>query len=121
MRAKALIAYCLFTGNYGNKGGGAYLDYSTIHDCEIINNHASAAGTDPINSGNGGGGGILLANNNTVAYNCLIKGNSASFGGGAMVRTNTSMYNCILIDNTAAKSGGGISLMAATMAESFTM
>ncbi|KAA6303201.1 MAG: hypothetical protein EZS26_000606 [Candidatus Ordinivivax streblomastigis] len=109
MRAKALIAYCLFTGNYGNKGGGAYLDYSTIHDCEIINNHASAAGTDPINSGNGGGGGILLANNNTVAYNCLIKGNSASFGGGAMVRTNTSMYNCILIDNTAAKSGGGIS------------
>jgi hypothetical protein len=108
-RSKNEIAYCLITNNTGNKGGGAYLDYTTIHDCEITNNSVPTDGLIPRCSGNGCGGGLLVASSAPGAvYNCRIEGNTASFGGGIVVRAGSSMYNSIITGNTASQSGGGI-------------
>ncbi|MDR1121824.1 MAG: right-handed parallel beta-helix repeat-containing protein [Dysgonamonadaceae bacterium] len=110
IRAKTEIANCLITNNTANKGGGAYLDCTTIHHCKITNNSAATTASEPLNSGVGGGGGLLMANTapGCVAYNCWIERNTASFGGGLVVRAGSKAYNCIIVNNTASQSGGGL-------------
>lgn len=107
IRSKSEIYNCLITGNKGNKGGGAYLDLVTIHDCEIVGNSVPTTAETSIGNINGGGGGLLLVA--CEAYNLYVAENTASYGGGLFPRTTTKVYNSIIVDNTASQSGGGIS------------
>ena len=51
----------------------------------------------------GQGGGIYCDSAGGVASNCILTGNSASYGGGAC---NGTLYNCILTGNSAYYGGG---------------
>ncbi|MBN2703262.1 MAG: PKD domain-containing protein [Pontiellaceae bacterium] len=61
-----------------------------------------------ITNGNGGyssGGGISCLDTTPVVTNCIISGNSASYGGGMYSGTAN---NCILSGNSAFEHGGGM-------------
>ena len=51
----------------------------------------------------GQGGGIYCESAEGVASNCILTGNSASYGGGA---GNGTLYNCVLTGNSAYYGGG---------------
>lgn len=108
IRYRTEIYNCLITGNHSdNKGGGGYFDAAAIHNCEITNNSTVTGEAKPIGSGKGGGGGLFLANaTGTVAYNCYVSDNKASFGGGVFVN-GSKLYNCVIVNNTAT-SGSAI-------------
>lgn len=104
------IYNCLIKDNKGNKGGAAYFDNVTIHDCEIMGNSVPTDQNSYMGNTAGGGGGLLLASG--TAYNCYISGNTASFGGGAFVRNTAKLYNSIIINNISEVSGSAISFEA---------
>jgi hypothetical protein len=111
-RASAVeIAYCLVTNNKAIKGGGAYIDYASVHDCEFTENEAAETASITLYQGNqsGGGGGMLVANTGSATvYNNIIARNRAAFGGGVHLRANARLYNNIITDNTSTYSGSGI-------------
>lgn len=110
IRYQTEVYNCLITENTANKGGAAYFDQVTIHDCEITNNSVPMTAAKPIGNVNGGGGGLLLApeGDGCRAYNLFISGNEASFGGGVYVRSKSKLYNSVIVNNTAQTSGSGI-------------
>jgi hypothetical protein len=113
--------------------GGAISSYdsfgpsqSSISDCNITGNHASAVGggiylgkyyaniSGSTISGNSAanGGGLCVKNIGTVLDNCTISGNTAtSAGGGVFLKNYTtalSFHNCTIATNSAAITGGGL-------------
>ncbi|KAA6303762.1 MAG: hypothetical protein EZS26_000313 [Candidatus Ordinivivax streblomastigis] len=103
--------YCLIQGNKGKNGGGAYVERGTLRNSEIKNNWTRADGASSAgNAANAGnGGGVFLITGGKV-YNCLISGNTSSYGGGAFLgnSANDLFYNNIVVNNTA-KNGSAIS------------
>ncbi len=81
-----------------------------VQDCLIQNNVVDVA------SGNAMGGGVSCNSGNadpdTVAYNCIIKNNTATHGGGVRVNgKGVVVYNCIIKDNqTTNNAAGGVHL-----------
>jgi hypothetical protein len=113
--AAATLWNCTLTNNTSNLGGGAYR--SALFNCVLSSNVTIYNGVN----GTGGGayqcilyGGTLMGNlasggKGAGAYqgtnfNCLITGNSASYGGGTYQSTN---FNCIISGNAASIGGGG--------------
>ena len=95
-----------FTIQNGNAGSGAgvYLNnYSTLNNCDIINNAASMYGGGIYINSTGGTSHVTL-------HNCRIIDNSASMGGGVCDRIGASYTNCRISNNTASTKGGGIYL-----------
>ena len=95
-----------FTIQNGNAGSGAgvYLNnYSTLYNCNIINNEASMYGGGIYINSTGGTSHVTL-------QNCCIMDNTASMGGGVCDRIGVSYTNCRISNNTASTKGGGIYL-----------
>ncbi|MDR0414698.1 MAG: T9SS type A sorting domain-containing protein [Prevotellaceae bacterium] len=107
-----LVEYCLIQGNKGKNGGGAYVERGTLRNSVIRNNCTVTDGSSSAGNANpaGNGGGVFLLSSGKV-YNCLLEGNTATFGGAAFMgnEANALFYNNVVVNNTASKSGGGIS------------
>ena len=96
-----------------DKGGaGVFLNKNgRVQDCLIQNNVVDAAVTSET-----AGGGVSCnsanADPDTVAYNCIIKNNSATHGGGVRVNgKGVVVYKCVIEGNqTTNNVGGGVQL-----------
>ncbi|MCQ2312332.1 MAG: hypothetical protein MJZ84_02625 [Paludibacteraceae bacterium] len=81
-----------------------------VQDCLIQNNVVD------VPSGNAMGGGVSsnssTADPDTLAYNCIIKNNTATTGGGVRVNgKGVVVYKCVIENNqTTNNAGGGIRL-----------
>jgi parallel beta-helix repeat protein len=91
--AQSTLYNCLLASNSasanGGNGGGALL--STLFNCTISNNTAGAAG-----------GGAFQS----ILYQCPVSGNTASNGGGVSL---SQLYACVLSGNNAVNGGGSCS------------
>lgn len=91
-------------------GAGVWLNKNgRVQNCLIQNNVVDVA------SGNAMGGGVSSNSENTapdtVAYNCIIKNNTATHGGGVRVNgTGVVVYKCVIEDNQSVKDAGGVQL-----------
>lgn len=95
--------FIIQNGN-ASSGAGAYLNnYSTLSNCNIINNEASMYGGGIYINSTGGTSHVTL-------NNCRIMDNTASMGGGVCDRIGVSYTNCRICNNTASTKGGGIYL-----------
>jgi len=64
-------------------------------------------------SGNGKlklGGGVYTRESHISIKNCIISGNSASFGAGVYAAKGIFMEDCVIADNVSEISGGGLYL-----------
>lgn len=104
------VSNCVFIGNAGRYGGGAY--GGTVIDCVFTGNWASFSGGGAMatlyrctlagNAATNQGGGTYGA----TLYDCTVSGNRAqNSGGGAAWST---LYNCTVCDNWAQTEGGGL-------------
>jgi hypothetical protein len=89
-------------GNSATVAGGVSVSNGDvgIHDCQIVDNTASAWA-----------GGIALANGELELANCLIDGNvSYDSTGGVFVNNNTTalISGCQISNNTTNEFGGGV-------------
>ena len=95
--------FTIQNGSIGS-GAGVYLNnYTTLNNCNIINNVATMYG-----------GGIYINTTGGTAHvtlnNCRIMDNNASMGGGVCDRIGANYTNCRISNNTASTKGGGIYL-----------
>lgn len=101
------------TAQPADKGAaGVFLNVKgRVQDCLIQNNVVDASVTAETT-----GGGVSCnsgtADPDTVAYNCIIKNNTATHGGGVRVNgKGVVVYKCVIEDNqTTNNAGGGIQL-----------
>jgi predicted outer membrane repeat protein len=139
------IRNCRFSNNYASSSGGAINFYGGNHDgwnftpelqcCSFEANTALESGgaiyagykSSPTiqrcmfsgNTTDGSGGAIYFARSDIQIRNCLLEGNSATWGGalnGNITETDgvtPTMANCTIVENTAAMSGGGLYLVDA--------
>ena len=102
---------CEIYGNYVSgrraSGGGVYSYYGcAIDNCHIHNN--SAWGNDS-NNGSGGGLYVYVPNSTDIRFfisNCRIENNSVNGDGGGACLRNSNMVNCSVTNNTARYGGG---------------
>jgi parallel beta-helix repeat protein len=106
-----LITNCVVITNICNgDGGGIYLLYGIIANCQIIANQMTNT------AGNTYGGGVSIHNSYTaVILNSEIRNNfSAYMGGGIKLPGVTAtMRNCLIAGNVAQSGGGGVYIYGA--------
>ena len=108
---KATLSGCTLSGNTvsAGSGGGIYFveDYGnsiiSLTGCVITGN---AALPDQYNR-YGGGGGIYVTSGPATITNCIIAGNSGTYGGGLDNHGTTTTKNCLITGNTATLGTGG--------------
>jgi hypothetical protein len=72
--------------------------------CVYLGGGAFLSGFTLTNGVSDSGGGVFCGSTSVVVSNCVLTGNSASYGGGAYGGT---LNNCILTGNSAGYYGGG--------------
>jgi len=94
--ATPTIRNCVFTGNTGRQGGGAYCEgRATLIGCIFSGNVAEWEG-----------GGLFCGDEVTVT-NCTFHGNSAEAGGGLYsYGSDQAVTNCTFSGNSADYGGG---------------
>ena len=107
-------------GNTGTRGGGIYVDNSTVEveDSTIDNNTANDVPSDAPTSNLGQGGGIYTTDSTVHVSNSTIQKNTANgalSGGGILGSHSTVVVNkSTITENTAAEhpnaDGGGIAV-----------
>ncbi len=98
---------CVFSGNRGVLGGGAFLGRRTggsISDCQFVSNQSEQSG-----------GAIAMEGCSTTFIDCLFKDNSSQRDGGGIscdFHSNPRLYKCIIRGNIAPANGGGMQLIS---------
>ena len=95
------ISNCVISGNSSSDYGAGVWDCGgVISNCIISNNSASKVGAGGIHCG--------WKVSSTIS-NCLITGNTGSYGGGIFCDSSSpTVTNCTIAGNTARLWGGGI-------------
>jgi hypothetical protein len=129
-----VISNCHFTGNRAARtdcyGGGAYVRYSTLHDCSFSANHAGYGGgadlfactaTRLVAVSNmtsasiwGARGAGLRVRSSSTLRDSQAYDNSAGggAGGGIAAHQNSIVSNCLILRNTAQEWDGGAGVFA---------
>ena len=113
-----VISNCILVGNSaGSSGGGSY--YGALRNCALIGNSAYSAGggayygtlynctlasNRTYDAASGVGGAACGGASDLFMYNCVLSGNSSTYGGGTYFGF---LYNCLLTGNRANGQGGG--------------
>ncbi|MDY6990444.1 MAG: choice-of-anchor Q domain-containing protein [Thermodesulfobacteriota bacterium] len=132
--AAFFVSNCTFTGNTGERDGGAIRNESdgplTVTNCTFFQNSAEMGGaiysragygslltvtgcTFTENSAEDGGGAIFMFNATATISDCVFTGNSApdNHSGGAIYSwfSSGTISNCTFSGNSSGYSGGAIS------------
>lgn len=94
------VANCIFTNNYGIRGGGMENAFSSpvMTNCTFTGNTSTNRG-----------GGMYNNSSSPTITGCTFSGNSASQGGGLYNSVSSpTLTDCSFSGNTATNSGGGI-------------
>jgi subtilisin family serine protease/PKD repeat protein len=95
------VSNCVFVGNRGYSGGGAFFNHTyALDNCRFIGNTA------------GGNGGGMFSFNGRIR-NCLFTDNTAQDGGGLWIRSyydadTVTVENCTITRNTSLTPGGAL-------------
>ncbi|MCP5061558.1 MAG: T9SS type A sorting domain-containing protein [Ignavibacteriae bacterium] len=113
LKSKVKLNKCLITRNHSRRGGGIYIENSTV---EITNSTIR----ENVTKKNGMGGGIYADSSNIIITNSEISFNEALYmgssgpmcqGGGLYFEeSHVLIEDCEIINNLSETDGGGISV-----------
>ncbi len=108
--ALAVVDGFTLTHGRAGYGGGAYLyPGTTVRNCVIVSNTATANDTC--------GGGVYLFYGGTL-LNCLVRQNSGKTGAGVCICLGGTVESCTIVENTAAVDAGGLHMSYGEVANS---
>ncbi len=94
----SLIQDNYITHNSAERGGGLYLNGSSVVNRCVISNNTTF----------GNGGGVYTSSNGCSLNHCLISNNAAGDKGGGVYDRASTITSCNIVRNSAVNNGGGL-------------